>query len=274
MPRAVAAAAPAARPTPCVETVAVLRNVLVVGVQRPMRSGVREEEEERVRGSRLAVLSDEAHRVVRDGIGVVPALGERLLLDVLLAAHQRSRLVEAARAFERSEEVIETPTGRPRVVGRVHVDGQVPLAAEAGRVAGRLEDLRHGRALLPEVAGIAVGRVVEVEDADADLVRMQTRHERCAGRAATGRVVELRHPNPALREAVQSWCRRFTAVAGDVREAHVVGQDEHDVGSGISFRLIQRSSEGSRDGRPLQPHDTLADENSYTTSVDSTNETQ
>ena len=28
----------------------------------------------------------------------------------------------------------------------------------------------------------------------------------------------------------------------------------------ISFRLIYRSSEGSRDGRPLRPHDTLADE--------------
>ena len=28
----------------------------------------------------------------------------------------------------------------------------------------------------------------------------------------------------------------------------------------ISFRLIYRSSEGSRDGRPRRPHDTLADE--------------
>jgi len=100
--------------------------------------------------------------------------------------------------FQRSEEVIETATGRPRVVGRVHVDGQVPLAAEAGRVAGRPEHLRHGRALLREVAGIAVGRVVEVEDADADLVRMQTCHERLRGTGCNGPCCRTASSEPRL----------------------------------------------------------------------------
>ena len=155
-----------------VEPVAVLGDIVLVRVQRPVRRGVGHEHEQGFIGSLGIVVTEELHGVVGDRVGVEPAVGRCLVLDVLLAADQGARLVEAARALEGAEEAVESASGGPGVVGVVHVHRQMPLAREVGGIARVLEHLGDGRAVLGEVARITVRGVVEVEDPDADLVRV------------------------------------------------------------------------------------------------------
>ena len=202
-----------------VEATGVARDVLVVRVQRPVRRGVGEEEEERVVAALLVVLGEELDRRVGDRVGVEPARLLGLVLDVGLLPHQRARPVEGARPLERAEEAVEAASGRPGRVGGVHVDGEVPLAGEVRRVARVAAHLRDRRALLAEVARVAVGGVVEVEDADPDLVRVEPGQQRRARRAAARGVVELRHPHPAGGQPVEGRRPHLAAVGARCRRS-------------------------------------------------------
>ena len=219
-----------AQPVPAlVEAAAVLRDVLVVRVQRPMRRGVCHVLEERRSRVVALVLVEEGDRLVADRVGVEEAGRARLVLDVIVAARERVRIVEAAGADDRAVELVEAALQRPGV-GRLHeARCDVPLAAHVGAVAVALQRLRDRGAAMVEVAGVAFGPRVVREDAHAGLVRMESREHRCPRRAASRRVVELREAQAVRRQAVEVGRLDLAAVAADVREAHVVVEDQHDV---------------------------------------------
>ena len=215
-----------------VELAAIPRNVLGRRVQRPVWRSVRRIEEEgtiRVAG---CVRPDELLSFVGDGVGVEEPRRCRLALDVLLPARERRRAVVAAAARQRAEEPIEAAPRRPGV-GRVpHVGREVPLAAQAGGVAGGLEDLRDGQASLVERTSVPIRAIVAREDAYSGLVRVQAREHRRARWAAARRVVEAREPRTRPPEAIQSRGRDLPAEAAEVGVTHVVGNHDHDVGFG------------------------------------------
>ena len=98
-----------------VEPALVLRDVLLVGMQRPVRRGVGDVLEERLVRPLLGVALDVLDRLVADRVGVEEAFGMRLVLDVLVAAGQRVRVVEAAGADDRAVELVEAALQRPGV---------------------------------------------------------------------------------------------------------------------------------------------------------------
>ncbi len=123
----------------------------------------------------------------------------------------------------------------------------MPLAREVRRVAGRAQGLRDGHALVGQVARVAVRGVVEVQDADPDLVGVQPGHQRRARRAAAGGVVELRQPDALGREPVDVRGVDLAAEAADVGEPHVVREDQDDVRPPVTAHAVTFSA--VRDGR-------------------------
>ena len=104
-------------------------------------------------------------------------------------------------------------------LGRAH---DVPLARVVGAVACRPEMV--GQEARP-CGQPPAGRV------HPHLLRVMAGHQRRARRPAAARVVELREPDPARRQAVEVRGGNLAAVAPDVREAEVVGQDHEEVGA-------------------------------------------
>jgi hypothetical protein len=82
------------------------------------------------------MLLDEGAGVVADRVGVEEAGRARLVLDVLVAARQRVRVVEAAGADDRAVEGVEAALHRPGVGRLRQARRDVPLAAHVGAVAG------------------------------------------------------------------------------------------------------------------------------------------
>ena len=102
-----------------------------------------------------------------------------------------------------------------------------------------------------EVAAVAVGAPVLHHVADAGLVRVEAGQQAGPGRAAAGGVVELGEPEPAGGERVQVRRADLAAVAAEVGEAHVVGQDDDDVGPrrGIGGRRGGRRGHHEEEGK-------------------------
>ena len=55
------------------------------------------------------------------------------------------------------------------------------------------------------------------------------REQRCPRRAATRGIIKLRKAKPIRRQFIQRRRLNLTALATDVRKAHVVGHDDDDV---------------------------------------------
>ncbi len=143
--------------------------------------------------------------IAQDG-GVVFALSARLD-DVLMPAP------------DEAEELIETAISRRETFGRA----KVPLAHHARHVARRLEPLRQRM-------GLRWQRPAEVLNAVAMLIPAthQRRACRCAERTVRIRIGETR---PALRKPVNVRRRNiFAAVGTDVGIAHIIREDDDDVG--------------------------------------------
>ncbi len=237
-----------------VEAALVLRDVLVVRVQRPVRRGVGDVVEERRPGGLALVLLDVGDGLVADRVGVEEGVvGLRLVLDVLVAARERIGIVEAARADDGAEELVEAALQRPGVGGFGQAARDVPLAAHVRLVAVALERLRDGDAALVQVAGVALGTRVVGEDADAGLVRVQAGQHRRPRRAAARGVVELREAQPVGGEAVEVRRLDLAAVAADVGVAHVVVEDQHDIRFGrlghVGSVVVAGSGDGVRAAR-------------------------
>ena len=75
------------------------------------------------------------------------------------------------------------------------------------------------------IASFHVGQRVE-----ADLLGVVTREECGARGPATGRVIKLCVADAVGGEGVEVWCGNFAAIAAGVGEAHVVGEEDYEIG--------------------------------------------
>src|SRR5262249_45922967 len=128
------------------------------------------------------------------------------------------------------------------------VPGDVPLAEGVGPVPGRLEGLRERDAPVVEVPSVGVEALVLRHVPDAGLVRVEAGEQAGAGRAAAGRVVELGGPRPAGGAGGgggggEGGGADRAAVAAEVGEAQVVGENDDDVGS----RRVGGASQGRQE---------------------------
>src|SRR4051812_10733589 len=83
-------------------------------------------------------------------------------------------------------------------------------------------------------ASIHAGQHIET-----DLLSVVAGEKRRARRPAAGRVVELRVADTVGRECIEVWRRDFPAVTPGIREAHVVGKKDHEVGWPRNWRAAQ-----------------------------------
>ena len=225
------------RPVAAVVFAAILHDVLRQRVHRPVRRGVGHIEEERLVGVLDGVLLQELHRVVGNRVGVIELLRPILRVvfrrDPAVAPAERGRIVEVSAALDRAVEFVEPALERPvvvRVIRRVLVFGDVPLAAHVGGVAGGFELLGDGWRVAAQVALVARQRAASAGHVThAGLVRVEAGDQRRARRAAACRVIELREPQPIRGERIQRRRPNLAAVAAKVGEAHVIGEDDEDV---------------------------------------------
>ena len=213
-----------------VECTPVFRNVLLTGVQRPVRRGVRDIKKERLPGRTRVMIANECSGLGGYGIGVKKVRPESLVFHVDLASRQRARLEIGATSGQGAEETVEAPARRPGIVRFPHFAREMPLARKAGGIARRLEHLGNRDAAVIDRARVATRPVIVREDADAGLMRMQAGKQRRARGAAACRVVKLREPDAAIRQPIEVRRPDFASVAADIRKSHIVDQDEHNVG--------------------------------------------
>ena len=210
-----------------VEAALILVDVALRGVERPVRGGVRNVEEEGFVLRRRT--AEEADGLVGDGVGVVEIWVLGFMLDVGLAADQRPRFVEAAATCECSIEVVESPPCGPGIVCVEGIGCQVPLARYAGGVAVGGEDLGRGGAVAVQVALVSDGGIVPGEDANTGLVGVQAGQERCPRGAAAGGGVELGELGASGGQLVQVGGIDLATVGSQVGVPEVVSEDEHNV---------------------------------------------
>ena len=128
-------------------------------------------------------------------------------------------LPDAARAVD--EDLVKAaPVGL--ILGLV---AQMPLAENAGGVAGGLEHLRQRGGLQREPLAL------EDRVGDAVLELVPAGHQRAARRRARGADMEVREPHALGMQLVEvGRLEHGIAMRGDVAVALVVGEDEDDVG--------------------------------------------
>ena len=236
----------------------VLGYVTGLGVERPVGGVERDVHEEGVvlRGEVVehvdGLLGDEVGgvEIIRNGIGV----------DGLLVVYEREGVEVVAHAPDGSPMLLEAAVAgigldgcEGTVVERVLVrepcqlfgavvaaDGlgarQVPLAAHAGAVACGEQSLGDGDALGVEAYAHA---------RDAALLSIHAGEQRAARGAAATAVVELRETHSVVGEAVDVGRVDLAAEAAEVRVAHVIDHDEHDV---RPFGLLCRRHAGKQRG--------------------------
>ena len=214
---------PAARRLERIEAV-IQRQILLLRLQRRVRSAERNVEEER----RLAggVPVDEPHRVFGQQVRHIPLLVDRLVVVTPVAlpfAHLREVVDRRVVAHELGEAAAQ------RVVLALEV-AEVPLAEDAAvLVARRGQDLRQRdlRGVHPVVAPRRDDRPHQTETD-----RIAARHQAGSRRRTDRRTVEALEPHALGGDPVDVRRRDVAAVEADVMAAEVVGNDEDDVGEG------------------------------------------
>lgn len=127
----------------------------------------------------------------------------------------------------------------------------MPLAGHGGAVAGGAEGFGDGGAILAEIAAVAGAAVVIDHVADAGLVGVEAGHEGGASGAAAGAVVELGVAGAAGGERVDIGGFDLRAVAADVGETEIVGEENDDIGT--FGRGLGVGREGRAEGEELPP---------------------
>ena len=213
---------------------------------------------------------DVADQLVGVGLGRVIVLGQfRQVAAILGEERLRHRggdvrhVPVTAAAVEQREVALEA--ARPRnQLGRL---AQVPLAHHVGVVAGILQQLRQRRDSVVEVALVADGAALVGRDplahvAEAVQVRVDAAEQHRARGRATGVGVEVREPHAVLRQRVEVRGPDLATERTHVGEAHVVGDDDDDVGPARGVRGAGRRGRGERrreDDEPQRPQQRLAD---------------
>ena len=173
------------------------------------------------------MLLEETHCLVAERVRHVERPVVRRRVRIVPHGHLPGAVqLEIVRAAaDQAEVFVESPIRRP--VGPALTN--VPLARHERRVARFLEHFRDRDAAVVQVA--LVGRAAAVVDhvPDPRLVSVESGQQRCAGRAAAARVVELSEAQSLRCQRVQVRRRDLAPVASDVGEAHVIGHDDDDV---------------------------------------------
>ncbi len=116
----------------------------------------------------------------------------------------------------------------------------VPFARVIGAVAERFQ--HFGQKSGPRRPD-ALAAALDAGDGIAPhLLGVVSGQQRRSRRPAAGRVIELREAETVFRQPIKVWRRDFAAIASRIREAHVVGEDNENVGS--PGRRISSSSRG------------------------------
>lgn len=214
---------------------------------------------------------DPRDRGVGQGVGDVEALGVLGHRVDGVVPHQLVRVEEGVQALEGAVVVVEAALQRPRrpvgVRAEPGVLREVPLADRVRGVAGRAQDLRQGEHVVGEAQSqIGESRVGIRDRAVAGAVRVEAGEQRRpGGRTHRSRVVIGRH-DAARSERVEVRRRNLGTVRTDVREAHVVDQDDDDVrgigpGTGLDGPGRFRLGLGAADppGETLVPAGVIGD---------------
>jgi len=114
----------------------------------------------------------------------------------------------------------------------------MPFPGHESVITGLTENLGEGHALIIQITLIGVilqgtgnfGCFRHVPD--SGLVRVQTGHQTGPGRAASSVIVEPFELKPLRGQPVDVGGFYLSAVAADVREPHVIDQNDDDVGTG------------------------------------------
>jgi len=127
------------------------------------------------------------------------------------------------------ESALPGPVGFLRLAGGFGVPRHMPLAGHGGAIPRGAQDFGNGHAAVAEVPPVA--RLLPVGDhvADAGLVRIQPGQQRSAGGAAAARIIELCEPQPARRQLIQVGSGNFPAITTDIREPHIIHQNDRDI---------------------------------------------
>ena len=212
-------------------------------LQREMRRVIGQVEQEGLLGRERLVNELDAEIGIK--VGGVPVLRQlRRIIGQRLAVEEKPvplalGVVEAA--LRGVEAALEAAFPGNDAVLLPHV----PFAAHGGEIARPAQHLAKGDAAVVEPPAIARHAAVLDHVPHAGLMRIKPGEDRSARRAAAAGVIELGEAQTVGRQLVEVGRRDLAAVAADVREAHVVHQDDNDVGSG--------RSRGGHGGR-LQEH--------------------
>ncbi len=198
-------------------------------------------DEERAVGPDRIVFVHPVHRIVYQIGGQVIAI-----LEAAGRVHRGGVAIQqwlalAAFAPHEAVEIVEAEAGWPMIerAGRADFPDRrvVPLAVGGGGVAVFAQDFGDaGGILVPDrvVAGKARGDVLQV--AEAGLVLVVAGQQGGAGGRADGGGVEIVVAEALRRELVEFRRGRRSAKRSGGAEAHIVEQDQHDVGRGVGSR--------------------------------------
>ena len=219
-------------------------DVLRQRMHGPVGARVGDIEEERFLRMFPGVILHELHRVVADGIRVIKLL--RLVLRIvqrgnkLVVSTKGGRIVKTPRTGDRAVEPIEAALDWPVGVIRLQTLGRsdMPLASHVGAITCGPQHLGHRDRFPAQLTPITVEARVALHQADAGLMGIQAREQRSARGTTPRRVVELREADAVFRQRVQTRRGDFRAVAANVRIAHIVGENDHDVR--LLLRCIHR----------------------------------
>ena len=215
---------------------AILGDVLRPGLERRVRRVEGQIHEERLAPVAAGATREELDRVIRIRIGGVEFAIVRRLEGFVVQAVGRIALEVIAPAAEVTEVMIEAA---------LHgIASQMPLAQGEGGVTRRPHGLPHRQPLF---------------DAQPAVLPILPAHQRGACRLALGGVVKLREAQAIGRQTVQIRRRDLAAVTAEVGVAHVIGEDEQDVG----FRSGGRLNLGDRARKAKPEHEEWKQEKSF-----------
>ena len=187
----------------------------------------------------FAVGVDKLNHLVGVGAGCVVVVGQFAEILTVFSEYQLGcegghvgHVPVIATTVQQREITLETP--RPRNLVRRF--SKMPLAGHVSVVTGLFKQLRQGYDRIVEVAFVAgfaflIGRSPFVHVTQPVEMGVDSGEHRRAGGRTTGMRVELGEAYAVVGQCIQVRCFDFTAERPHVRIAHIVCQDNDDIGS-------------------------------------------
>ena len=220
------------RPAGCVDFL-VLRDIGGKGVEGEVGRGEGEVGEEGFFGVFFFVLAEERESSIGE-------LGGGVEVAAFFDGRERFVVEAVGLGTEEAALVLE-------VVGAIKSGGDggaidVPFSDVVGAVAGGLE--KDGGEGCPGGTLAPLGSFSAFDDVALNLLRIVAGHERGAAGPASGGVVKVGKTKAILGKGVEMWGLDFRAIAAEVGESEVIGEDDEDVGL---FAGVREGKEGEEE---------------------------